>query len=129
MKVGNRAFSQLRSFWLRLDSQTTERSWFVPQNTVILCTDACAHGWGAWFKDQHGLRCYQRTWHSSSVAAAHNNYLELRAVREALMESDLASVFIRVFSDNTATVHMLNSMYSRVPDHAEEVMLILTWLL
>lgn len=53
----------------------------------------------------------------------------MRAVREAIVRSDFHSVFIRVFSDNTATVHMVNKMYSPVAQCAEELRYLLTYVL
>ena len=59
----------------------------------------------------------------------HNNYLELRAVREALMQANLQNVFIRVFSDNMSTVHMVNKLFTHVEQCAIELKLILTYTL
>ena len=59
----------------------------------------------------------------------HNNYLELRAVREALLSSNLQKVFIRIFSDNMSTVHMVNKLFTTVQQYAHELKLILTYTL
>lgn len=42
----------------------------------------------------------------------HNNYLELRAVREAIYAAGFSQRFIRVFSDNMSTVYMLNKLFT-----------------
>lgn len=55
VKVANRALSDLRRYWLRLSQHTVSRPWFTPQRTVILCTDACSSGWGAWYRRTHGF--------------------------------------------------------------------------
>lgn len=59
----------------------------------------------------------------------HNNYLELRAIREAITRSKLSNVFIRVFSDNMASVHMVNKLYSPVPTCALEIKHLMTYVL
>ena len=59
----------------------------------------------------------------------HNNYLELRAVREAICGANFSKVFIRVFSDNMSTVHMLNKLFTQVQTCAEELQQIITYTL
>ena len=59
----------------------------------------------------------------------HNNYLELRAVREALYAAKFSKVFIRVFSYNMSTVHMVNKFFTQVDTCATELKAILTYVL
>ncbi len=59
----------------------------------------------------------------------HNNYLELRAVREAICSAKFSKVFIRIFSDNMSTVHMLNKLFTTVAHCALELKQILTYTL
>ena len=59
----------------------------------------------------------------------HNNYLELRAVREAICSAKFSKVFIRIFSDNMSTVHMVNKLFTTVEHCALELKQILTYTL
>ena len=59
----------------------------------------------------------------------HNNYLELRAVREAICSAKFSKVFIRIFSDNMSTVHMVNKLFTTVEHCATELKQILTYSL
>ena len=114
---------------MRLTQHTVQRNWFTPQRTVIVCTDACSSGWGAWYKHVHGFHFVQNTWPSVDIQLTHNNYLELRAVREAICSAHFSKVFIRVFSDNMSTVHMLNKFFTQVETCALELKQILTYTL
>ena len=59
----------------------------------------------------------------------HNNYLELRAICAAITTARFSNVFIRVFTDNTSSMHMINKLYTRVDQCAIELKHILTYLL
>lgn len=129
VKVSHPAIKAVQHYWQQLSDQTVQRAWFTPCRSVIVTTDACARGWGAWYHGLSGMHFVQRTWSSAELSLMHNNYLELRAIREAVTSSKFCQVFIRVFSDNMSSVHMVNKLYTPVPSCAVEIKHLLTYLL
>ena len=82
------AAGDLAFFWKSLQNMAHSRPWGRPTQTVVLCTDACASGWGAWMSLGAGvIRYAQGRWESSDraiVPSEHSTMTELRAVRAAL---------------------------------------------
>ena len=55
VRVSHPAIKAVQQYWLHLADQTTQRAWFTPCRSVIVTTDACARGWGAFYRTLHGV--------------------------------------------------------------------------